>query len=777
MKQNTPACPRRPGKVRVLGLSILMSSIITAAAVMAADPVSLTIDASNVTAKMDTGLLVGQNIAAWWGRDRYEDPIVTNSCKALGSSLIRIPGGSWGDVIWWNGNGVRKPGTTELDMKKFKRKPYSKWSAPYGVWQVDYSEYAPGFKSFMGSNDGWHGHVDMKYLHEWIKEIGSKAMVIVNAGQGTPKDAAEWVKWAKKSGYDVPYWEIGNELGGGWEAGNQLPDGSRLNGLIYSRRFKEFAVAMKKMNPSIKIGCMDWVEDVLKYCGSLVDFVSIHTYPVNGSENNDQLFAKARSVRNDFESVRKLIRKYQPARQDKIGIGYTEWNALLPDTRGAVWYGIFLGEMFRNGAGFSTHFQLFDTILQGNPTVRNAHYYSFWLWRNAMGGEMVQSSVSAAGPVASYATRTADGLSVMLLNTDFDDPAGVRLSLNGFRPGREGQLLKLSRREHLWLDQKPEVDAWEQSRQAVWSTGLGVEKAVVSNGMFLSLPPASMVVLRIPAAGGKLKDLNIPASHAVPPAKPRLEIWFPPKTAYADTPLEGWVLAFNGKENLPYAGVLADGQIKVIGPGKVDRSSVRLAEGAARFTLTASKPGDVTVEVTAAGQTFRKIVNFTASVPQPKVLWFFDQEKTEKIRSHWKISTDFGIRPNQGVERIELDGTIPSEKGKREVLVLEEFPGGDKLRKENIRGVFFDIKTAEDFKTEDPDAKVTVVVQSWMNWWMVLGDVKLSDCKDWKTVTLLTDNPEYQKAMEKAVNVWFILSSSKPVYGSLFIDKAGLMIR
>jgi hypothetical protein len=158
-------------------------------------------------------------------------------------------------------------------------------------------------------------------------------------------------------------------------------------------------------------------------------------------------------------------------------------------------------------------------------------------------------------------------------------------------------------------------------------------------------------------------------------------------------------------------------------------------------------------------------------------LWFFEEEKPPKIRSHWKFGTDPGIRPNQRVLRVDLDGTVPTEKGKREIAVLEEIPGGETLRKENIRGVFFDIKTGDDFKCDDPGAKVTVVIQSWMNWWMTIGEVKLSECRDWKTVTLVTGNQEFHKAMGKAINVWFLLGSSKPVYGSVFLDQAGLMIR
>jgi len=61
------------------------------------------------------------------------------------------------------------------------------------------------------------------------------AMVTVNAGMGTPEMAAEWVRWAnKKMGYNVKYWEIGNELEGSWELGNTRPDGSKMTAKKYA---------------------------------------------------------------------------------------------------------------------------------------------------------------------------------------------------------------------------------------------------------------------------------------------------------------------------------------------------------------------------------------------------------------------------------------------------------------------------------------------------------------------------------------------------------------
>jgi hypothetical protein len=60
---------------------------------------------------------------------------------------------------------------------------------------------------------------------------------------------------------------------------------------------------------------------------------------------------------------------------------------------------------------------------------------------------------------------------------------------------------------------------------------------------------------------------------------------------------------------------------------------------------------------------------------------------------------------------------------------------------------------------------------------MPLGSVKLSDHPDWKTITLVTDDPGQVKAMPEVFNLWFILSSKQPVFGSILLDRAGLMVR
>ena len=140
----------------------------------------------------------------------------------------------------------------------------------------------------------------IKLQHEWIQALGSKAMVTVNVGSGTPKLASEWLNWANyKNDFDVRYWEIGNELNGDWELGHRLKDGSSMTGEIYTARFLEFSEAMHAQDPTAKLGgpaCsdleLDFVEELIRDGGDALDFVSLHAYPVGvNTKKVDDKFA------------------------------------------------------------------------------------------------------------------------------------------------------------------------------------------------------------------------------------------------------------------------------------------------------------------------------------------------------------------------------------------------------------------------------------------------------------------------------------------------------
>src|SRR5205823_1004054 len=155
----------------------------------------------------------GLNSAVW--DTEMNSTAVRGLLGQAGIGMLRYPGGSYGDIYHWQTN-----------------------TAPGGY-------VAPGtdFDSFMGT----------------VKTLGEQPILIANYGTGTPEEAAAWVKYANVTkGYGDKYWEIGNEnygngyYGNGWEADNH----ASKSPATYADYFKQYASAMKAVDPTIKVGAV-----------------------------------------------------------------------------------------------------------------------------------------------------------------------------------------------------------------------------------------------------------------------------------------------------------------------------------------------------------------------------------------------------------------------------------------------------------------------------------------------------------------------------------------
>ena len=142
---------------------------------------------------------------------------------------------------------------------------------------------------------------DFKEFMDYIQKIpGSEAVICVNAGTGTAKEAADWVRYANHvKKYNIKNWQVGNELDGEWE------ESGPLSARHYAARFLEFARAMKAVDSTILLhgplfssflmrqkgaGFLDgrfWMAEFLRIVGEVekkegrryLDVVDMHTYP------------------------------------------------------------------------------------------------------------------------------------------------------------------------------------------------------------------------------------------------------------------------------------------------------------------------------------------------------------------------------------------------------------------------------------------------------------------------------------------------------------------
>ncbi|CAM3275573.1 alpha-L-arabinofuranosidase C-terminal domain-containing protein [Paenibacillus lupini] len=145
-------------------------------------------------------------------------------------------------------------------------------------------------------NEAWGGWTS-KYFgtDEFIafcRELQVEPLICVNDGSGTPEEAAAWIEYCNGAAdtpmgalraangypepYGVKYWEIGNEVWGGWQVGT-------CSAGEFAARTVSFAEAMKAADPSIVLlacGHYDqaWNKPVLEQAGELIDYLTLHIY-------------------------------------------------------------------------------------------------------------------------------------------------------------------------------------------------------------------------------------------------------------------------------------------------------------------------------------------------------------------------------------------------------------------------------------------------------------------------------------------------------------------
>lgn len=115
-------------------------------------------------------------------------------------------------------------------------------------------------------NAAWGGiepnHFGTHEFMDFCRRAGAQSQLTVNAGDGTPEEAAAWVRYCNgpaddeygkqraangaSSPFNVKIWEVGNELYGGWQIGHTDPAGN-------AARYVRFRDAMLAADPTLKL--------------------------------------------------------------------------------------------------------------------------------------------------------------------------------------------------------------------------------------------------------------------------------------------------------------------------------------------------------------------------------------------------------------------------------------------------------------------------------------------------------------------------------------------
>lgn len=730
----------------------LLASLFLLPATLHAE-VTINVQPDQIVREVDLRRILGTNAGLWYAPKQLD--LIKNSewMKNWRPGLIRIPGGSWGDELVWNGNGVRDG--KSLDGSKFVN----------GRWQIDYSAYQPGFRAGAnGKLSDFHGNIDVKAMHEFIRDCGGSAVVTVNAGTGTPEMAAEWVRWTKANNYPVSYWEIGNELEGQWEQGHYRPDGKEMTGEKYADIYLAFAKAMKAVDPTIKVGGPAASNDgvvlgaaLLEKAADYVDFISYHTYPANSHQGTPKLFEEADSILAGMKKVRALIREKAPQRADKIEIGITEWHVGIhegPRTVNEIsgpWCAKWIGRMIEAGVDFANVWDLFSQTAQGGHGIfgkdealtPRGPFWALQLWSQHMSGKVVATSVAndsakAEATLSAFATVNA----VLLINENESEPATTRVQISGKPLSGTFTAHELSTSSYLWN---------EHANSPVWSHPPMQRSLTLDAEGRVTLPPLSATVILL---GKKVEPV---AAKSI--ARPSLVL---PSKQKADVPFTAWI-TLRDENGQPFVGGPQEIQIDTSGPLTASTAKITLHNAAASFAVrpTGAGKGEFIVR-TAAGES-RHSIELIPVEFRPQVLWSFD--KPEALKD---IESPHQLALHENTAQITLAKTDSNR-----LLTFKSIPPCEKHR---IGGLSLKLRAA-DIKAPK-DAKLTLVCQSLANQWMPLGDIPLSKLTaDWTTHELKLPDIHFLEAMPDLKSVLVLLQNGSGASGSISIDQISALMR
>jgi alpha-N-arabinofuranosidase len=196
------------------------------------------------------------------------DPDVVAMLKEARLPMLRWPGGNFVSAYHW------RDGVGSLALRPTR--PNHAWSS------LEYHTF--GTDEFLAL----------------CRTLDCEPLICVNAGDGTPEEAAAWVEYCNGSPdtpmgmlrvqnghpepYDVEYWEVGNEVYGNWQVGHTTPAG-------YADRYAGFSEAMLAADPSIRLlACghwpnSEWNDALLARCADRVSCITHH--PLVGGQVDD----------------------------------------------------------------------------------------------------------------------------------------------------------------------------------------------------------------------------------------------------------------------------------------------------------------------------------------------------------------------------------------------------------------------------------------------------------------------------------------------------------
>jgi alpha-L-arabinofuranosidase len=239
--------------------------------------------------------------------------------RELGPTIVRYPGGNFlSGYNWEDGVGPKKDRPTRLDLAWFSTETNQ-----------------------FGTNE----------FIDWCRTADVEPMFAVNLGTRGPDEARHFIEYCnhpggstysdlrRSHGYEKPhgikFWCLGNEMDGPWQI-------CKKTAQEYGRTAKETGKLMRWVDGTIQLAACGssqramptyaaWEYEVLDHCFDEVDFISLHAYFRNDSNDVRQFFTVIEDLTSFIGEVAAIADAVAAKRRSpkRIMLSLDEWN---------VWY-------------------------------------------------------------------------------------------------------------------------------------------------------------------------------------------------------------------------------------------------------------------------------------------------------------------------------------------------------------------------------------------------------------------------------------------------------
>lgn len=358
-------------------------------------------------------------------------------------------------------------------------------------------------------------NVDTDEFLGWCEQTHSTPLFTANVGDGTPEQAAAWVKYVNQTrkGPKVKLWEIGNEIYGNWH--RYYEKWGKDGGVNYGKAVRAYVKAMKAVDPTIKISAVwmlggPWNQAVFKEVADVVDAVSVHHYAQNaGSESDEALLA----VSSESDALMREVKK----QVDRLGvkgksyeIWLTEWNSVdsnpgpqILQHVNALFVADYLGHLAESPIQMANLWAMYNgrdkrmgdysvMSMSSDPqgvNFRRPTYWAFEMLANTLTGTLLRGETDQEGLSGWMAKRPDGKLSFVFVNKNPDTAFKTSLKVSGLKGEATVEVLSAETSGGL-------VGA-EATGKVYPSTGPKSQKLSLSEGSVILVPKASVVTIRL----------------------------------------------------------------------------------------------------------------------------------------------------------------------------------------------------------------------------------------------------------------------------------------